>query len=242
MLFRSVVYDGEIKGWESGLVFQVGFKGNVYAGFNLISSNETPGIGADYLKLVDNRIKGKLLTDSILVDNDGTYTGATAPITAGSLRSILMLCATDFAGDEIVEETFLDQINAAMNRIDISEYSELTVTSTLTDAKVLNKLAVKKGSEVVGTVYEANIKGYKEGLHFLVGFSGDTYAGFKTISSNETSGLGADLLLTVNDQIKGVNVNDPILVNTEMTSVTVTRTALKNILTIIVADYLEGGN
>lgn len=88
----GVVYDAEITGYNSGLIFQVGFKGTKYAGFNVISSNETPGYGADYLETVHKQIKGVEIGDPIL--QDPSKTGKT--ITANALRKALEACATDY--------------------------------------------------------------------------------------------------------------------------------------------------
>lgn len=91
------VYDATIKGWEPGIIFQVGFKDDYYAGFNLISSSETPGIGGVYLDAVNERIKGVKIGDPILNDSDPSYTGQTAPVTAGALREALEACAADYS-------------------------------------------------------------------------------------------------------------------------------------------------
>jgi Na+-translocating ferredoxin:NAD+ oxidoreductase RnfG subunit len=92
----GVVYDANIKAWEPDLIFQVGFREDYYSGFNLISTKETPSIGGVYLDGVNDRIKGVKIGDPILNDSDPSYTGQTAPVTAGALRTALEACAQDY--------------------------------------------------------------------------------------------------------------------------------------------------
>lgn len=240
----GVVYDANITGWSPDLIFQVGFKGNVYAGFNLISSKETPGIGADYLKLVNDRIKGKAVDSPVLVDTDGTYTGVTAPATGTPLKEVLELCAADYSGSAIPEPepTSVDNLNLALNLTTATEFNLLTPSSTLKTAGLLFKYEVLAGTEKVGIVYEAKVRGFKDGMHFLVGFSGTNYAGFKLIASSETPVYGGDYLNNVNDWIKGQPANSEVLTDS-VANAGVTRTVdgLKTMLALCATDYLEGG-
>jgi|LSQX01.2.fsa_nt_gb Na+-translocating ferredoxin:NAD+ oxidoreductase RnfG subunit len=57
----GIVYNGAVSGYNSdpgSIVFQVGFKDGVFAGYNNVSNKETPSIGAIYLNGLDSIIKG----------------------------------------------------------------------------------------------------------------------------------------------------------------------------------------
>ncbi|MGI6713472.1 MAG: hypothetical protein ACOX3K_00140 [Bacilli bacterium] len=45
----GIAYDGVVTGYAGEIKFQVGFVGNNYSGFRVITSTETAGYGADYL-------------------------------------------------------------------------------------------------------------------------------------------------------------------------------------------------
>ncbi len=240
----GVVYDGSITGWNSGLVFQVGFKGDVYAGFNLISSNETPGIGADYLKLVNDRIKGKNISEPVLIDDDGTYTGVTAPITGSPLKLVLEMCAADYGGEEVVEPEHdpaaLSDLNTALNIDNASAFTSLALTDDLRAVDVVYKYDVHAGEESVGIVYEVKTRGFKPDLQFLVGFADGKFAGFYVLKSSESDGWGADYLVLVNDAIVGLDATQPFAILPDHAGITKTRDAVENALRAAALDYVGG--
>lgn len=241
----GVVYDATIKGWEAGLTFQVGFKDDVYAGFNLISSNETPGIGKDYLSYVNDRIKGVKIDQPVLL-NDGSYTGPTAPITGGALKEVLELCAADYAlGDgPIVEPHIYEEYIGALNIPDADQIVEVSVSESLVSKGVSKRYEVKLAGVLQGIVYEATVEGWNPGIHFLAGFKGNTYGGFYLLSSQETAGIGASYLNAINDRIKGVALDQPILIDDETytgPTAPVTAAPIKEILGLMAADYLGEG-
>lgn len=240
----GVVYDANITGWDTDLKFQVGFKGDKYAGFNLISSKETPGIGADYLKLVDGRIRGVSVTTPVLVD-DSSYTGVTAPVTGNALKSVLELCARDYAGAEEPEPepTSVENLNKALGIETADSFELLEVSANLKTGGILLKYDVKAGADSVGVVYEAKVRGFAPDLHFLVGFNDGNYAGFHVLASRESAGYGADYLEKVSGWIVGQPATADVLNDeSENAGVTVTVTALKKVLTLVAADYNEGRN
>lgn len=55
----GIVYNGLVSGHNNNtIVFQVGFKGGVFAGYNNISNQETPTYGGIYLNDLDSVIQG----------------------------------------------------------------------------------------------------------------------------------------------------------------------------------------
>ena len=241
----GVVYDATIKGWESGLTFQVGFKDDVYAGFNLISSNETPGIGKDYLQFVNDRIKGVKIDQPVLL-NDGSYTGPTAPITGGALKEVLELCAADYAlGDSpIIPPHEYEEYIGALNIDDADQIVEVTVSESLITKGVSKRYEVNLDGVLQGIVYEATVEGWNPGIHFLAGFKGNTYGGFYLLSSDETAGIGASYLNEINDRIAGVPLDQPILIDDETytgPTAPVTAAPIKEVLGLMAADYLGQG-
>ena len=55
----GIVYNGLVSGHNNNtIVFQVGFKGGVFAGYNNISNQETPTYGGIYLNDLDSIIQG----------------------------------------------------------------------------------------------------------------------------------------------------------------------------------------
>lgn len=55
----GIVYNGSVSGHgRSPIVFQVGFSGGVFAGYNNVSNQETPTYGGIYLNGLDAVIKG----------------------------------------------------------------------------------------------------------------------------------------------------------------------------------------
>lgn len=241
----GVVYDANVTGWESDLIFQVGFKGNVYAGFNLISSKETPGMGADYLKLVDSRIKGKSVDQPVLIDNDGTYTGVTAPITGNAVKEVLELCARDYSGSALPEpeETTIENLRLALNNENADTFTATRTSGALNDGGVLFKYAVNEGEVEAGVVYEAKLKAFAPDLHFLVGIKDGTFVGFHVIASKETPDYGGDYLAQVKATLVGKAVSGEVL-NDEPVSTGITKTAdaVKGVISLIATDYSNGGN
>lgn len=81
----GVIYTAEITGYNPGLKFEVALKDNVFAGFKVVASSDTPTIGGRFLDKVDGLIKGKPAGDPVFVASD--YTGAT--YTAEPLKAAL---------------------------------------------------------------------------------------------------------------------------------------------------------
>ena len=55
----GIVYNGLVSGHNNNtIVFQIGFKGGVFAGYNNISNQETPTYGGIYLNDLDSVIQG----------------------------------------------------------------------------------------------------------------------------------------------------------------------------------------
>ncbi len=89
----GIIYVVEIDAYHEGLKFEVGFKADVYAGFNVLVTNETPGIGGRFLDKVDGLIKGELASDPVLTEQ-ADYAGAT--LTRDPLKDALELVAADY--------------------------------------------------------------------------------------------------------------------------------------------------
>ncbi len=93
----GVVYYIETTGWSSGLNFQLGLKDNIYAGFNVISENETPGYGKDFLPTVNEQIKGKSIDEPLVLDFGlGITSGETAATTGNTLLNAFSVCVADY--------------------------------------------------------------------------------------------------------------------------------------------------
>ncbi len=82
----GVIFTAEITGYEPGLKFEVALKETVFAGFNVVSSAETPGIGGRFLNKVNDLIKGQA-ADKVELFVEEDYVGAT--ITAEPLLDAL---------------------------------------------------------------------------------------------------------------------------------------------------------
>lgn len=55
----GIVYNGLVSGHKNNtIVFQVGFKGGIFAGYNNVSNQETPNYGGVYLNDLDDIITG----------------------------------------------------------------------------------------------------------------------------------------------------------------------------------------
>lgn len=89
----GVVYDVEITGYTSGLKFQVGFNEGNYAGFNVVSSGETPAYGGVLLEEVNAAIKGKSASENAPI---ASALMAGKSITGKALNTALGLCADDY--------------------------------------------------------------------------------------------------------------------------------------------------
>ena len=236
----GIVYDVEIRGYASGLKFQVGFKDNKYAGFNVVASNETPTYGGVVLEQVNDLIKGKYADSDVLIP---TNVSAGKTVTSSALAKALKLCATDYLSGGVEPEPEPEPhfliLEIALDAV--VTVNDLEVSQTLLDGGVTLKQEYFVAETSYGIIYDVIIKGYKDGLHFKVGFHDGKYAGFKALSHSETPGLGEALLDQVNDLIKGKDADAEIIIESDvMASVTVTRNALNKALALCAADYLAG--
>lgn len=89
----GIVYDVEITAYSSGLQFQVGFKDENYAGFNVVTSKETLEYGGILLDQLNDLLKGKPATENAPIPTDLM---AGKSITGRALNTALGLCADDY--------------------------------------------------------------------------------------------------------------------------------------------------
>ncbi len=168
------------------------------------------------------------------------FLGVVTLVAAGALTGVHLLTKPK------IEENIKQKQLAGYKQIldlepsDVIDLKEKVVSSELSNIGVTNKYSITIEAVEVGVVYDAEITGYNSGLIFQVGFKGTKYAGFNVISSNETPGFGADYLETVHEQIKGVEIGDPILQDPSKTGKTLTANALRKALEACAEDYLEG--
>lgn len=158
---------------------------------------------------------------------------------AGALTGVHLLTAP------LVERNQLNKQYEGYKRIlEIDSFDtvkEHTLSAELSGAGVTLKQSFMIGDQEIGTVYDANITGFSSDLIFQVGFKGDVYAGFNLISSKESPGFGADYLVNVDGWIKGVPATQEVLVDSAANAgITVTSSALKNVLSLIAGDYNGG--
>lgn len=102
----GVVYDGSVSGYGSDpIVFQVGFVGGYYSGFNCISQSETASVGK--AKVLDNLNTYLIGTDNVLSTNvlattDFTVSQDYSTMTAGAtytktdLDKAMLAAAADY--------------------------------------------------------------------------------------------------------------------------------------------------
>lgn len=94
------VYDVTVSGYGGALKFQVGFKAGNFAGFNLITSGETPTFGGLVLAKVDERIKNKSADSDVLtlLNTPDNLTGGKS-ITGNAVSAGLSACADDYLAE-----------------------------------------------------------------------------------------------------------------------------------------------
>ena len=86
----GIVYDGSVAGYggkSSPIVFQVGFVGGYYSGFNYLSHGETPSVGqAKVLDTLNAYLTGTdaALTDNVSASDDFAVDAAFLTMTAGA--------------------------------------------------------------------------------------------------------------------------------------------------------------
>jgi len=93
----GIVYDGTVSGFNGDIVFQIGFVGAVYSGFNCISNSETPSIGqAKVLDQLNDYLVGKNATDDFAVQAAFVTMTAGATYTKTNLVIAIQTAATDY--------------------------------------------------------------------------------------------------------------------------------------------------
>ncbi len=90
----GAAYDITSNGYGGELSFQVAFSGSKYAGFNIVSSKETPGFGSDILDEFTTYLKGKDISTTmaqIRADVEAVKAGSTITLDAvmGPLESVV---------------------------------------------------------------------------------------------------------------------------------------------------------
>ena len=89
----GIVYDVEISAYSSDLQFQVGFKNEKYAGFNVVTSKETKEYGGVLLDQLNDFLKDKPATENAPIPTDLM---AGKSITGRALNTALGICADDY--------------------------------------------------------------------------------------------------------------------------------------------------
>ncbi len=103
----GIVYDGSVAGYGGGaspIVFQIGFVGGYYSGFNYISHGETPSVGqAKVLDTLNDYLTGTeaALTDNVSASDDFSVDAAFLTMTAGATvtKSKLVVAIKTAAAD-----------------------------------------------------------------------------------------------------------------------------------------------
>ncbi len=105
----GIVYDGSVAGYggkSSPIVFQVGFVGGYYSGFNYLSHGETPSVGqAKVLDTLNAYLTGTdaALTDNVAATDNFAISAAFLKLTAGATvtRTKLVTALTTAAADYV---------------------------------------------------------------------------------------------------------------------------------------------
>lgn len=171
------------------------------------------------------------------------FLGAVTLASAGILGGVHALT------NPVITQRNLKAENEGLYKVlDIEAADDVQVAediSHLSAGNVKRKTTLYLNGEVVGVVYYVETSGWEGGLNFQLGLKDNVYAGFNVISENETTGYGKDLLRTIDAQIKGKSVDEPLVLNygeglATGTTAKTTGTALMNSFTVCVADYKEG--
>ncbi len=94
------VYDVTVRGYGGDIVFQIGFKNNLIAGFNVISHGETPSFGGVVLPLVDERIKDQAASSDVLaLINGSDNLTAGKSVTGDAIVAGISACADDYLAE-----------------------------------------------------------------------------------------------------------------------------------------------
>ncbi|MCX5775667.1 MAG: hypothetical protein NTV44_04830 [Firmicutes bacterium] len=93
----GIVYDGTVTGFKGDIVFQIGFVGGLYSGFNCIASEETPSIGqAKVLNQLNDYLVGLSASDDFAAQSAFVTMTAGATYTKTNLVIAIQTAATDY--------------------------------------------------------------------------------------------------------------------------------------------------
>ena len=192
----GVAYDMTVKGGFAGdIQFQVGFKGEVYSGFNVVKSSETPGYGEDYLKVLTNYFVNLPITTTpaeIFAATIELKAGAT--VTRGPVLKGIEVLVNDYQKFGKESQTLDPNYLGAFGLSDGAGYSLLDVEVSEELASDVSEIKALINSEdkQLGLAYEVNVKGYAGNVQYFVGFIGEQYAGFVVGEHGESNGFGKD--------------------------------------------------
>ncbi len=170
------------------------------------------------------------------------FLGATALISGGLLTAVHLLTAP------IIEKTELNRKYDGYKKVlgieDFGSVEEEAVSEDLIKAGVTAKSSFYNGDDLLGVVYDVDMRGYAPNVKFQLGIKDDKFVGFNLLSHSETPGFGADLLSRVDTNINRdqPSIDSEIFVGElGTTGVSMTGTPLKNVFTVCASDF-KGGN
>ena len=218
----GVIYKAEIAGYNPGIIFLMGVstEDNTIQGFNILTNGETAGIGKDLLgdPLFSEQFLGMTVEET---RDDGVdfVSGSTAKSTLGGinrgLETVLVYHGVNFLGEEapIIEtpDMLLERLTAewfvgeTLTNVS-SEYDLGDTVTEIYEAKDGNYLikAVFNGIDVVFDYPE-------KGTVILLEIENESIVNFATISTNETIGFGADVIMDDDFSLSvvGMDINSP---------------------------------
>jgi|GEM_PF-5284187 len=195
----GVVYKVEGAGYNPGIQFLIGVDSNDNVkGFKLLQNTETAGIGKD---LIESAEFAAQFTDvprtTIQTDGVDLVNGSTAGITLSginkSVQYALAYHGVNFKGEEaVVPETPEEKVERLKSEFfEGATYTDVTGDYSEPDL-VLEILEASTGGFVVTAIFN----GYVVDSVYIIGVGTDgLVTGYGTITTNETEGIGADLVL-----------------------------------------------
>jgi Na+-translocating ferredoxin:NAD+ oxidoreductase RnfG subunit len=214
----GIVYNGTVTGYNTNpsdpIIFQVGFKEGVFAGYNDVSNKETGTYGGKYLKDLDDVLKGVAANDEIAfrtaLNQYKSDNLLSVTITERNLVPALWAAASHYvgligAGD--VNQPYIDALNiddlSNLNRgemiVSEGELADVGVSGFTPFVNSSNRL-------LFGVVYEGEITGDQDQVIFKLGYKNDEFANFVYVENEELND-GQQLLTNLSSLIKGSDVS-----------------------------------
>ncbi len=190
---------------EKGTIILLEIENETIVNFATISTNETIGFGYDVI--MDDDFPLSVVGMDINNTGIDSVAGVTITISGfnAALNDIAVFYGVNFQGMEApVEETPEMIVTRLKTEFFSGTYTD--VTSNYPDNNsVLEVLESSTGGYVITGIF----KGFASDSLYMIGIDGNTVVGYGTVSTNETVGIGADLVLHPDfaAQFAGLDIN-----------------------------------